>query len=175
MLYDTGQRSPDFSRLRWPTTLIRHPGHPPPSPGARRCRCACLPLLFACQAALADSAAAAELPGVSTGALLQSLLGLAAVVGLLLLAVFFLRRMNGGQGFGARGPLRIVGGLSIGARERIVVVEVGDTWLLVGTAPGQISTLHTMPKGQLPQGTGQEKPFAQWLKQAGLHNRRPEQ
>jgi flagellar protein FliO/FliZ len=53
----------------------------------------------------------------------------------------------------------------IGSRERIVLVEIGDTWLVVGLVPGQIRTLHTLPKGELqPAGDG-ERPFAQWLKQ----------
>ena len=31
---------------------------------------------------------------------------------------------------------------------------------------GQIKILHTLPKGELPDGSG-EKPFGQWLKQFG--------
>jgi flagellar protein FliO/FliZ len=30
-----------------------------------------------------------------------------------------------------------------------VLVEVGDTWIVVGLVPGQIRTLHTLPKGEL--------------------------
>jgi flagellar protein FliO/FliZ len=37
----------------------------------------------------------------------------------------------------------------IGNRERIVLVEVADTWIVVGLVPGQIRTLHTLPKGEL--------------------------
>jgi flagellar protein FliO/FliZ len=37
----------------------------------------------------------------------------------------------------------------IGTRERIVLVEIGDTWIVVGLVPGQIRTLHTLPKGEL--------------------------
>lgn len=51
----------------------------------------------------------------------------------------------------------------IGTRERIVLLEVEDTWIVVGVVPGQIKTLHTMPKGETPQD--QQPPvFNHWLK-----------
>ena len=34
--------------------------------------------------------------------------------------------------------------MSMGARERIVLVQVGTKQLLLGIAPGQISTLHVL-------------------------------
>ncbi|MCP5228394.1 MAG: flagellar biosynthetic protein FliO [Candidatus Accumulibacter sp.] len=106
-----------------------------------------------------------EPPGVSLTTMLQTLFGLAAVIGVLFLAAYLLRRLNGGRGFGSNGPMRVVGGLMIGTRERIVLVEIGDTWLVVGLVPGQIRTLHTLPKGELATAGDGEKPFAQWLKQ----------
>ncbi|MGN6668461.1 MAG: FliO/MopB family protein, partial [Trinickia sp.] len=46
----------------------------------------------------------------------------------------------------ARGQLvRTVGGVSLGGKERVAVVEIGDTWLVLGTAPGSVRLLHTMP------------------------------
>ncbi len=103
--------------------------------------------------------------GVSTGMMLQTVVGLALVLGLLFLAAYLLRRLNGGRGFGGNGPLRLIGGLMISPRERIIIVEVGDTWLVVGVGPGQIRTLHTMPKGEVLPFSADEKPFGQWLKQ----------
>ena len=121
-------------------------------------------------ALLAAQARAAEVdaPGVSSAAILQMLLALALIVGILFFGAYFLRKLNGGQRFGNSGPLRIVGGLMLSARERIVLVEVGETWLVVGIVPGQIKTLHTQAKGELPAQNG-EKPFAQWLKQLTEH------
>ena len=109
--------------------------------------------------------AAAEAPGVSAGALIQMLLSLLVIVGLLFAGAWLLRRINGGVSFGHNGPLRVVGGLMISPRERIVLIEVADIWLVVGIVPGQIKTLHTLPKGDLPPPIQGEKPFAQWLKQ----------
>ncbi|WP_313952727.1 flagellar biosynthetic protein FliO [Accumulibacter sp.] len=97
--------------------------------------------------------------------MLQTAFGLALVIGILFLAAYLLRRLNGGRGFGSNGPLRVVGGLMIGTRERIVLVEIEDTWIVVGVVPGQIRTLHTLPKGELQAPGEREKPFSQWLKQ----------
>jgi flagellar protein FliO/FliZ len=108
-------------------------------------------------------------PGVSAGTMLQTGLGLLLVFGLLFAAAYLLRKFNPGRGFGRNGPLRVVGGLMISTRERIVLLEVGDVWLVVGVGPGQIRTLHTMPKGEALPGTPDEKPFGQWLKQIIEH------
>jgi flagellar protein FliO/FliZ len=117
-------------------------------------------------AALARPAfAQVDTPGVSAASLLQMLFGLIAIIAILFAAAYFLRKLNGGRGFGSSGPMRVVGGLMLSTRERIVLVEVGDAWLVVGIVPGQIKTLHTMPKGDLPSAVSAEKSFGQWLKQ----------
>lgn len=121
-------------------------------------------LFFLSQEAFAE---AAEAPGVSAGTYAQAILALALIVGLLVGTAWLARKVSGGKGFG-QGGMRIVGGVALGPRERIVLVEAGDTWLVVGIVPGQIRTLHTMPKGDpLPEGLppAADKPFAQWLKQ----------
>jgi flagellar protein FliO/FliZ len=113
--------------------------------------------------------AAAEPPGVSGTAILQMLLGLTLIIGILFSGAYFLRKLNGGRSFGNTGPLRVVGGLMISARERIVLIEVGDAWIVVGVVPGQIKTLHTLPKGELPLAKDNARPFSQWLKQITEH------
>ena len=96
--------------------------------------------------------------------MLQMLLALALIIGLLFAGAVLLRRLNGGKAFGNTGPLRVVGGLMLSPRERIVLLEVGETWLVVGIVPGQIKTLHTLPKGELPAGKDAEGRFGVWLK-----------
>ncbi|WP_297526434.1 flagellar biosynthetic protein FliO [Thiohalobacter sp.] len=112
---------------------------------------------------LAPGLAAAEgetpaLPAVAepmaAGQIVQLLLGLAAVMLLIFGMAWLLRRVTG-QGALANGALRIVGGLSMGARERIVLVQVGDTQLLVGVAPGRVQTLHVLPE-PLPVETAEQ-------------------
>jgi flagellar protein FliO/FliZ len=113
--------------------------------------------------------AASEAPTTSTsGALLQGLLGLGMV--LLALAAFFwfLRRFSPGQ-TAAQGAVKVVGGVMLGPRERLVVVEVGETWLLLGVGGGQVNTLHSLPRpeGYTPQITppGRGPDFAGKLKE----------
>ena len=101
---------------------------------------------------------------------MEMLLGLSLIIGVLFFGAYFLRKLNGGRSFGNSGPLRVVGGLMISTRERIVLIEVGDTWIVIGIAPGQIKTLHTLPKGELTASTSGERPFGQWLKQISERN-----
>lgn len=44
----------------------------------------------------------------------------------------------------ANGHLKVISGLSVGQRERIVLVEAGDVQLLLGIAPGYVQMLHVM-------------------------------
>jgi len=46
-------------------------------------------------------------------------------------------------GLGAQGAVKVVGTTAVGARERVVVVEVDDTWLLLGVGGGNVRLLHT--------------------------------
>ena len=110
---------------------------------------------------------ATEPPGVSGSAIVQMLLGLTLIIGLLFAGAYLLRKLNGGRSFGHTGPMRIVGGLMISARERIVLLEVGEEWIVIGIVPGQIKTLHTLPKGEIQAPGSSEKSFSQWLKQIG--------
>lgn len=128
-----------------------------------------LPWLSSCPLAAAENSPTATpgaaLPGTS---LLEVGLALALIIALLLGTAWLARKVSGGKGFG-QGGLKILGGVALGPRERIVLVEAGDTWLVVGIVPGQIRTLHTLPKSSLsidPSATN-EAPFAQWLKQFG--------
>jgi flagellar protein FliO/FliZ len=81
-------------------------------------------------------------------AFFQALMGLVIVLGLLYGFFWLLRRFSPGQ-TGVQGVVKVVGGVMLGPRERLVVVEVEDTWLLVGVASGHVSTLHTLPR---PEG-----------------------
>jgi flagellar protein FliO/FliZ len=45
---------------------------------------------------------------------------------------------------GGKGMVRVIGGASVGTRERVVVVEVENQRLLLGVAPGQVRTLHIL-------------------------------
>jgi flagellar protein FliO/FliZ len=114
----------------------------------------------------ADSTAAPS----SSGSLLQVLFGLVVVLGLLAGAAWLMKR-SGAMRPAAGTVARIVGGVSVGTRERVVVIEVGEQWVVVGVAPGQVNALATMPRQETPAAQAGAQaadpnmpPFAAWLK-----------
>ena len=134
-------------------------------------------------AAAAASAPAAALPAMpagapmtmaptsSAGSLLQTILALVFVLALLIGLAWFMKRY-GPKVMGGNNKMRVVSSLNLGGRERIVLVEVADQWIVVGASPGRINALATMPRqeGELPQlATTQNGPaaanFSEWLKQ----------
>ncbi len=103
----------------------------------------------------------------STGSLLQVAFGLIVVLALMAGAAWILKRM-GMTGAGGTSVAKVVGGVSVGNRERVVVVEVADQWIVVGVAPGRVNALSTMAKQEFPAATtspADEKNFSAWLKQ----------
>lgn len=90
--------------------------------------------------------AGTAVPALGVGAVLQTFVGLAVVIGLVFGCAWLARRF--GLQPGNRGGLvKTVGGTSLGGKERVTVVEIGDTWLVLGAAPGNVRLLHTMPAG----------------------------
>jgi flagellar protein FliO/FliZ len=81
---------------------------------------------------------------VTLSGLLQVLLGLALVVAAIVATGWLLRRLGPSQSAG--GLLRVVGGVMVGPRERLVVVEVGEQWLVLGVATGGVNLLHVLPR-----------------------------
>jgi flagellar protein FliO/FliZ len=103
-------------------------------------------------AAAATAAPAAE-PMAATN-LLQLLFGLIVVLIAIGVTAFLLRRLGRlPQGAGA---MRVVAGLNLGARERAVLIQVGDKQILLGVAPGRVETLHVLDRpvdaGAMPPG-----------------------
>ena len=108
---------------------------------------------------------------VSLVGMLQVLLGLGLVLAAVAGSAWLLRRLSPGQ-IGAGGAVKVIGGVALGPKERLVLVEIGETWLVLGVAPGQVNTLHTLSKPEggaltavVPSGGG-EHVFSVWLKQA---------
>lgn len=84
-------------------------------------------------------------PAVGSGSIVQIIFSLLLVLAVIFLVAWLLKRMNMVQQ-GHGNLLKVLGGVAIGQRERIVLVEVNDTWLVVGVGPNQIRTLHSLPK-----------------------------
>jgi flagellar protein FliO/FliZ len=116
-------------------------------------------------------AAPAYAPSPSAGSFIQTLLSLTLVLALLAGLAWVLKRFGPRAQAGA-GGLRIVGALNLGGRERIMLVEVGDQWIVVGASPGRVNALATMPKQESVPPQASLHPhvppassFSEWLKQ----------
>lgn len=130
-------------------------------------------LLLACFAFPANAAPAASAP-VSDGSMLQVMLGLGLVLAVIAGCAWLLRRF-GGLPRGPANIIKVIGGSPVGQRERVVLVEVADTWLVIGVAPGHVTALHSMPKGERPATIASEHAhradragggrFSDWLRQ----------
>ena len=113
---------------------------------------------------------AASSAASSAGSLLQTTLALAFVLALLVGLAWLLKRY-GPKSMGSSSAVRLVGSLSVGTRERILVVEVGEQWIVVGASPGRMNALATMPRQQQDEIAANPLPglpganFAEWFKQ----------
>ncbi len=77
---------------------------------------------------------------------MQTIFALVLVLALLA-ALAWAAKRYGPRMAGNSANLRMIGALNIGGRERIMVIEVGDQWIVVGASPGRVNALATMPKG----------------------------
>jgi flagellar protein FliO/FliZ len=95
--------------------------------------------------------AGSAVPALGVGALLQTIVGLAVVIGLVFGCAWLARRL-GLQPGQRSGLVKTVGGTSLGGKERVAVVEIGDQWLVLGAAPGNVRLLYAMPAGSTGAG-----------------------
>ena len=105
-------------------------------------------------AAAADEVArgAARLGGSSTPQVLEAVAGLALVLALIFALGWAVRRFAHLPAAG-KGLIRVLGGVTLGSRERAVIVAVGGTRLLLGVAPGQVRMLHVLPPDEPAGGS----------------------
>jgi flagellar protein FliO/FliZ len=98
----------------------------------------------------------------STGAgLQQSLIGLLIVLAVIV-GLAWLTRQVRGRAPGSSQQIKVIAQLAVGAKERISLVELADTWILVGITQTQLNALHVMPKAALAPDTNTtpNQPFA---------------
>jgi flagellar protein FliO/FliZ len=108
-------------------------------------------LSTAATAAEEGARGAARLGGSSTPQVLEAVAGLALVLALIFVLAWAVRRFAHLPG-GGKGLIRVLGGVTLGSRERAVVVAVGGTRLLLGVAPGQVRMLHVLPPDETASG-----------------------
>ncbi len=142
------------------------------STSLERARFCLIAILYMPLLAAAETVRPAYTPppsAVSSGSVLQVIFSLLLVLAAVALVAWILKRINQPQ-HGAASLLKIISSVAVGQRERVVLVEVNDTWLVLGVAPGQVRSLHNMPKPALPaaQDGAPFKPdgkFQGWLRQ----------
>jgi len=110
--------------------------------------------------------------GDIAGGYLSMLVALAVVVGTIAAIAWAAKRLGGVPS--TRGPLRVVASQNVGARERVVVLELGESWLVVGVAPGSVSALDKVAKQALPVEPTARATFQSLLERARKRPAAPE-
>ena len=75
------------------------------------------------------------------------------MIGIILVCAWALKRL-GFQRDRASQSLPIVASRSLGQRERVVIIEVEDEWLVLGVTPQNITALHRRPAPADRNNTG---------------------
>ena len=101
----------------------------------------------------------------AAGSIGSAVVALVMVVGLILALTWLAKRMPGFRGGSAGSALRVVGSLALSPRERLVVVAIGDTQLVLGVGAGGTRTLHTLSEPLPVTETAGTPAFAQLLSQ----------
>lgn len=123
--------------------------------------------------ALDWSTSTASTPGLSDT--LHVVGGLAIVIAFIFgLGLLVKRVSSGSMRRSGQRVLKTIDTQAVGNKERIAVMEINDTWLVVGISPQGITALHSMPRPDEPQAdvaatdtasrTGM--PFSQALREA---------
>nr|WP_246859074.1 flagellar biosynthetic protein FliO [Dickeya oryzae] len=113
---------------------------------------------------------------ISGGALLSQVgTALCGVLLLILLVAWVLRKLGFAPQAKNSNVMKMVATYPVGQRERIVIVEVDNTWLVLGITAQQITHLHTLSARSINDSPSAESitpaDFLQFLKKA---TKRPE-
>ncbi|MEK7947845.1 flagellar biosynthetic protein FliO [Pigmentiphaga sp. YJ18] len=82
---------------------------------------------------------------IAPGSTLQTVLALIAVLALIMACAWLLRRVQRPQA-GSGHPLRLRGQLMVGPRERVVLIEIADQWIVAGVSAGNVRPLAVLPR-----------------------------
>jgi len=92
------------------------------------------------------------------------IMGLLFVVGLIFVAAWALKRF-GAAGFTGNQHMKILSVLSVGPREKVMLVDVAGKQLLLGVAPGNVRQLHYFERPIIDSEDVPTSEFASKLKQ----------
>jgi len=98
-------------------------------------------------AGLASGETFAQAAAPAGPSVLPMILALVLVLALVPLAIWLLKKFGGSQPAAMQAAgLKVVTQLALGPRERVVVVEAGDRWLLLGVTAAAINRIGTLPR-----------------------------
>lgn len=103
-------------------------------------------LLLPVESATAADGAAASMLSMSVSLII--------VLATIALAAFLFKRLQPGMVAGAsKAVIKPVTEYSLSPREKIVIVEIGESWLVLGVTSASVNLLVQQPKGDLPLPT----------------------
>ncbi|WP_110651088.1 flagellar biosynthetic protein FliO [Salinicola peritrichatus] len=104
----------------------------------------------------------------------KTAVSLLVVIAIILLCAWLLKRIGPNRRAGTQ-HLRVVATTPVGQRERVVIVEVENRWLVLGVGGGQVTKLDTLeppPETETPASAPLSGSFSGRLRQAMQHNAR---
>lgn len=101
-------------------------------------------LLFLPQTVLAvANEKAVPVDPLSASSIANMFMGLGLVLVIIFFMAWMVRKMGGMQIAGSQ-RMKLLGGISLGPREKVVLIQIENKRLVVGVAQGQVNTLHVM-------------------------------
>ncbi|MCK5337002.1 MAG: flagellar biosynthetic protein FliO, partial [Gammaproteobacteria bacterium] len=80
---------------------------------------------------------------LSASSIANMLMGLGLVLAIIFVMAWVVKRMGGMQLAGSQ-RLKVLAGLSVGTREKVVLIQVENKRIVLGVAQGQVNTLHVL-------------------------------
>lgn len=82
-----------------------------------------------------------EAQAASVSQIMQIITSLLLVVGIIFAGAWFFRRYGRLHGM-LNDDMKVVAGISVGQREKVIIVQAGDTQVMLGVSPGRVQALH---------------------------------
>jgi flagellar protein FliO/FliZ len=92
--------------------------------------------------------------GEIAGMITSMVSSLLLIVVLIWLLAWLARKVHNAQA-PVGGAMRLLGGLAVGQRERVVLIQVGERQLLLGVAPGRVEMLYALEEPLPVSGEGE--------------------
>lgn len=100
----------------------------------------------------------------SAAQLLSVLVALAAVIALILLLSWCVKKLGGGSGWLKSPHMRVVASMPLGTRERLLLVDVAGTQILLGVTPQTVRQLHVFDEPVVTlEASAERQDFAEKL------------